>query len=178
MKRKGLIGLLLAITMSLIVGGCSHGSGVEFGAFAASLDSDDLGEGYGGGPKLELNPIDMVSIDARASWIQFDDTDIDMVPLEAAALLNFPMFWEHIVPYIGAGVGYYLFDGSGADLDDEVGFFPLAGLEVGLHSISFLAEARWLFLESDVAGAKGELRNLTEADVDGFGVNLGVLFRF
>jgi len=178
MKRKGLIGLLLAIAMSLIVGGCSHGSGVEFGAFAASLDSDDLGDGYGGGAKLELNPIDMVSIDARASWIQFDDTDIDMVPLEAAALLNFPMFWEHIVPYIGAGVGYYLFDGSGADLDDEVGFFPLAGLEVGLHSVSFLAEARWLFLESDVAGAKGELRNLTEADIDGFGVNLGVLFRF
>ena len=178
MNRNGYVGVLLAVVFSLIIGGCSHGSGVEFGAFAASLDSDDLGEGYGGGAKLELNPIDMVSIDARASWIQFDDTDIDMVPLEAAALLNFPMFWEHIVPYIGAGVGYYLFDGSGADLDDEVGFFPLAGLEVGLHSISFLAEARWLFLESDVAGAKGELRNLTEADVDGFGVNLGVLFRF
>lgn len=178
MSRNGYLSLLMALAFSLIIGGCSHGSGVEFGAFAASLDSDDLGEGYGGGVKLELNPIDLISIDARASWIQFDDTDIDMVPLEAAALLNLPLFWEHFVPYIGAGVGYYLFDGSGADLDDEVGFFPLAGLEVGLHSISFLAEARWLFLETDVAGAKGELRNLTDADVDGFGVNLGVLFRF
>jgi opacity protein-like surface antigen len=178
MNKKSLIGLLLVAMLSLGIGGCSHGSGVEFGAFGASLDSDDLGDGYGGGVKLELNPIDMISIDARASWIQFDDTDIDMVPLEAAGLLNFPMFWEHIVPYVGAGVGYYMFDGSGADLDDEVGFFPLAGLEIGLHSVSVLAEARWLLLETDVAGAKNELRNLTEADVDGFGVNLGLLFRF
>lgn len=178
MNGKTCIGLVLAVTLSLMVGGCSHGSGVEFGAFGASLDSDDLGDGYGGGVKLELNPIDMISIDARASWIQFDDTDIDMVPLEAAGLLNFPMFWEHIVPYIGAGVGYYMFDGSGPDLENEVGFFPLAGLEIGLHSVSVLAEARWMLLEADIDGAQEELQNLTEANVDGFGVNLGLLFRF
>ena len=178
MNRKGFVGLLLTASLALALGGCSHGSGTEFGAFGASLDSDDLGDGYGGGVKLELNPIDMVSVDARASWIQFDDTDIDMVPLEVAGLLNFPMLWEHIVPYVGAGVGYYLFDGSGPDLEDEVGFFPLAGLEIGLHSVSILAEARWLFLEADIDGAQEELRNLTEADVDGFGVNLGLLFRF
>ena len=178
MNGKVFIGLLLAATLSLIVGGCSHGSGVEFGAFAASLDSDDLGEGYGGGAKLELNPIDMVSVDARASWVHFDNTHIDMIPLEAAGLFNFSMFWEHFVPYIGAGVGYYMFDGNGADLDDEVGFFPLAGLEIGLQSFSFMAEARWLFLETDVEGANQELRNLTEADADGLGVNLGVIFRF
>ena len=120
----------------------------------------------------------MISVDARASWVHFDDTDIDMIPLEAAALLNFPLFWEHIVPYIGAGGGYYLFDGDGADLDDQVGFFPLAGLEIGLHNVSILVEARWLFLETDVDNAKGELRNITEADVDGFGANIGLIFRF
>ncbi|UCD53108.1 MAG: hypothetical protein JSW27_10785 [Phycisphaerales bacterium] len=178
MDRKRCSGMMLVTTLALMIGGCSHGSGLEFGAFGSSLDSDDLGDGYGGGVKAELNPIDMISVDARASWIHFDDTDIDMVPLELAGLLNFPILWEHIVPYIGAGVGYYLFDGSGADLDDEVGFFPLAGLEIGLHSVSVLAEARWLFLETDVEGAEDELRNLTEADVDGLGVNLGLLFRF
>jgi len=175
MNGKGFIGLVL---VALVLGGCSHGSGVEFGMFGSSLDSDDLGAGYGGGAKLELNPIDAISVDARASWIHFDDTDIDMIPLEAAGLLNFPLLWEHIVPYIGAGVGYYLFDGDGADLDDQVGFFPLAGLEIGLHSVSILAEARWLFLETDADNAKNELRNITEADVDGFGVNLGLLVRF
>jgi len=99
-----------------------------------------------------------------------------MFPLEAAALLNFPLMFEHVVPYVGAGAGYYLFDGS--DLDDEVGFSPLAGLEIGFQSLSVMAEARWLFLEADADSAKEELRNLREADLDGFGVNLGVLFRF
>jgi len=178
MKVRLFVGLVLAAALALALSGCSHGSGIEFGVFGSSLDSDDLGDGRGGGVKLEVNPIDAVSIDARASWIQFDDTDIDMIPLEAAGLFNFPLLFEHIVPYIGAGVGYYLFEGDGADLDEQVGFFPLAGLEIGLHSISVLAEARWLFLETDVENAKNELKGLDDADVDGFGANIGVLFRF
>jgi len=178
MNVKGFVLLLLIGGSALVLGGCSHGSGVELGVFGSSLDSDDLGEGYGGGAKLELNPIDRVSVDARASWIHFNDTSIDMMPLELAGLLNFPRIGERIVPYIGAGVGYYLFDGDGADLDDEVGFFPLAGLEIGLQRLSILAEARWLFLEADVDSAKDELENLTKATVDGFGVNLGLLLRF
>jgi opacity protein-like surface antigen len=177
MKANGVVVVLLLGILALCGAGCSTGSGVEFGAFGSSLDSDDLGTGYGGGVKAELNPIDMVSVDARASWIHFDDTDIEMFPLEAAGLLNFPLLFEHVVPYIGAGVGYYLFEGDGADLDDQVGFFPLAGLEIGLHSVSILAEARWLFLETDVDNAKDELQNITDANVDGFGVNLGLLFR-
>jgi opacity protein-like surface antigen len=178
MNGKGILGIAVAAILALGFGGCSHGSGVEFGAFGTSLDSDDLGDGYGGGAKLELNPIDMVSVDARASWVHFDDTDVDMVPLEAAGLLNFPILFEHIVPYIGAGVGYYLFDADEADLDDQVGFFPLAGLEIGLHSVSIMAEARWLFLETDVDSAEAELADITEADVDGFGANIGLIFRF
>jgi hypothetical protein len=178
MKMKGFVGVAALVALALAGGGCSHGSGVEFGAFGSSLDSDDLGDGYGGGAKLELNPIDPISVDARASWIHFDDVDVDMVPLEAAGLVNFPMFFEHVVPYVGVGAGYYLFDGDEADLDDEVGFFPLAGLEIGLHSVSVLVEARWLFLETDVDSAEAELRNLLEADVDGLGVNAGLLFRF
>jgi outer membrane protein W len=125
-----------------------------------------------------LNPIDWVSVDARASWVNFSDTDVDMIPLELAGLVNFSMLGERIVPYVGAGVGYYLFEGDGADLDNEVGFFPVAGLEIGLQRLSLFAEARWLFLETDVDSAKAELRNLIEADVDGLGINLGLLFRF
>jgi len=178
MNGKGLICFAVLLALALTVGGCSHGSGVEFAAFGSSLDSDDLGDGYGGGVKLELNPVDMISVDARASYVHFDDTDVDMVPLEAAALLNFPLLFEHIVPYVGVGGGYYLFDGDSANLDDNVGFFPLAGLEIGLHSVSIMTEARWLFLEADVDSAENELENLQDADVDGFGANIGLLFRF
>ncbi|HPC95256.1 MAG TPA: outer membrane beta-barrel protein [Sedimentisphaerales bacterium] len=174
---KGLVVVLSLAVLALAGTGCSTGSGLECGVFGSSLDSDDLGEGYGGGAKVEINPIDILSIDARASWIHFDDTHVDMIPLEAAALLNFPILFEHIVPYIGAGGGYYFFDADEADLDDEVGFFPLAGLEIGFHKVSILAEARWLFLEADVDSAEEELENITEADVDGLGINVGLLFR-
>jgi hypothetical protein len=178
MDARQFIGLMLLAATGLCLAGCAHGSGVELGVFGSSLDSDDLGEGYGGGAKLELNPIDLVSVDARASWLRFSDTDIDMVPLEVAALLNSAALGERIVAYIGAGGGYYLFDGDEADLDDEVGFFPLVGLEIGFHRLSVLVEARWLFLEADVDSAEDELQNLEDADVDGFGVNAGLLFRF
>ncbi len=178
MKGRIRIGSALLVAAGIVLGGCSHGTGIELGAFGSSLKSDDLGQGYGGGAKLELNPIDWLSVDGRAGYIRFADTKVNMVPLEAAALLNFPMAGERIVPYVGAGAGYYLFEADDANLDNKVGFFPLAGLEIGLWRISFLAEARWLFLQTDIESAKGELRNLHEADVDGLGVNLGVLFRF
>lgn len=178
MKARQQIGLALLAGMALVLGGCAHGSGLEFGAYGSSLDSDDLGTGYGGGAKVEINPIDLISVDARASWIRFSDVDIDMIPLEAAALLNLAMFGERIVTYVGAGGGYYFFDSGEDDLDDDVGFFPLVGAEVGFHRVSVLAEARWLFLEADVDSAQDELQNLDDADVDGFGVNVGLLFRF
>ncbi len=178
MKGRKLVGSVLLVVAGFMLGGCGHGTGIEMGAFGSSLDSDDLGQGYGGGVKLEFNLIDWISVDGRASYIRFADTKVNMVPLEAAAFLNFPMAGERIVPYIGAGAGYYLFEAQDANLDNKVGFFPLAGLEIGLWRISFLAEARWLFLQTDVESAEGELRNLREADIDGLGVNLGVLFRF
>lgn len=178
MKGKDCIALVGLAVLALVVGGCRHGSGLELGAFGSMLDSDDLGDGYGGGAKVELNPIDLISVDGRASYVRFDDTGVDMFPVEVAGLINFGMVGERIVPYVGAGAGYYFFEGDDADLDDEVGFFPLAGIELGLHRVSVLAEARWLFLEADVDSAEAELENITEADVDGLGVNVGLLFRF
>lgn len=178
MRIRGFVSLAVVVLLSLAVGGCMTGSGIEFGILGSSLDSDDLGQGYGGGAKLELNPIDLVSVDARASWLHFDDTNIDVIPLEVAGLLNFPLLFERIVPYVGIGAGYYMFDGSGADLDDEVGYFPVVGLEVGFHRLSLLAEARYLFLEADANNGKGPLAGDRKADIDGPGINVGLLFRF
>lgn len=179
MKGSRFIRLASLVVGCVALGGCaSSGTGLELGAFGSYLNSNDLGPGYGGGAKVELNPIDWLSVDGRASWIHFADTDVTMVPLEVAGLLNFPLAGERIVPYVGAGAGYYLFEAADADLQNKVGFFPLVGLEFGLWRVSVLAEARWLFLQTDVESARGELRNLDEADVDGLGINVGVLFRF
>jgi hypothetical protein len=178
MQGKKVISLAVLVVLCVVLDGCSHGPGIDLGAYGSSLKSKDLGQGYGGGAKLGLRPVDWLSVDGRASYIRFADTSVNMVPLEAAGLLKFPMLGEHFVPYVGAGAGYYLFQATDADLENKVGFFPLAGLEIGLWRVSLLAEARWLFLQTDVKSAQNELRNLREADVDGLGINVGVLFRF
>jgi hypothetical protein len=168
MSRKGFIGVVSAAVLSLVIGGCgSTGSGTEFGVFGTYLEGGDLGAGYGGGAKLEANPIDLVSIDGRASWVSFDDGG-DVIPLEVAGLINLPLLGERFVPYVGAGVGYYIFDES--LIDDEWGYFPVVGLEVGLQKFSLMAEARWLFLEPDAGSS--------DVDGDGVGANVGLIWRF
>jgi hypothetical protein len=178
MRAKNCAGLVLLSVVALSVMGCSAGSLVNVGAFGSYLDSDDLGDGYGGGVKLELKPIDVLSVDGRAGYIYFDDAEIHMFPLEGVGRVNFPLLGERIVPYAGVGAGYYIFEGDDADLDDDVGFFPLVGLEAGLKRVALFAEARWLFLEADVDDAVDELEDLDDADVDGLGINVGLLFRF
>ena len=48
----------------------------------------------------------------------------------------------------------------------------------GFRRVAVFGEARWLFLETDVDSALDELENLDEADIDGLGINVGLLFRF
>ena len=175
--KRGWITLSL-LTVLLAITAPAQALDVESGAFLATIDSDDLGNGTGVGTKFGVSPMDFVVLEGRVSWIEFDDFNIDMIPLEVSGRLNFSLFGNWIVPYVGAGAGYYLFQADGADLDDNVGFFPLAGIELGLHNIAFFAEARWLFLETDVDSARAELDDIGEANVDGFGVNIGALVRF
>jgi hypothetical protein len=177
MNRARGIGWVLLALAAVCLNGCTAGSFVELGTFGSYLDSDDLGPGYGGGAKLEVKPTDWLSVDGRASWVFFDDFDISMIPLEAALRLNVPMFGERIVPYAGVGAGYYYFEADDVDLDSNVGYFPLVGLEIGLRRVALFAEARWLVLETDTDAALEELGDL-DADVDGLGINVGLLFRF
>jgi hypothetical protein len=88
---------LLAVT-SMFMAGCSAGSLGAVGAVGSYLDSDDLGDGYGGGVKLEVKPTDVLSVDGRASWIYFESFEIHMIPLEAALRLNLPLIGERIIP--------------------------------------------------------------------------------
>jgi hypothetical protein len=169
------IGWVLLALAAVCLNGCTAGSVAELGVFGSHLDSDDLGAGYGAGVKLEIKATDWLSVDGRASWVHFDDFDVDMLPLEVALRLNFPLLGERIVPYAGVGGGHYSFEADDIDLADNVGYFPLVGLEVGTRRVALFVEARWLFLDTDVDTA---LENIPEADVDGLGINAGLLFRF
>ena len=120
MNGKRLFALASIALLAVVGGGLgSTGSGPELGVFGTYLEGGDLGDGYGGGVKLEYNPIDLISIDGRVSYVELGKAEV--IPVEGAALLNLPLFWEHFVPYAGVGLGYYFFDHDVVDLDDDWG---------------------------------------------------------
>ncbi len=172
------VGCVLLAMVSLSLTGCGTGTRSAAGVFGSYLDSDDLGDGYGIGGKVEVKPADALSVEGRVSWMYFSDVEVHMIPLELVGRVNWPLLDERVIPYIGVGGGYYFFEGDDVDLDNSGGFFPLAGLEVGRRRASLFAEVRWLFLNADIEDGGNELGNRREADVDGFGFNAGVLFRF
>jgi hypothetical protein len=179
--RSWLAGGIVAVGLA----GATPVSALDFsvGAFGSYYDAEDASDAWGGGALVRMGIVDWFAIDARASYLDFSDSEFRMVPLEATALFRLPLYNQKLVPYAGVGVGYYIFDvrDSDADIDDGVGFFPLVGLELRFGSRnqwSLFGEARWLFLSSDIDEAEDELRNLNDDDIDGLGVNVGIMYRF
>ena len=145
------------------------------GLYGSYWDSDDLDEGIGGGAKVTFDVTNVLALDLRASYINFDELEMNVVPLEGSLQIGIP-FGEAISPYGGIGMGYYFFDADEADVDDEVGFFALGGLELHLREgVSLFGEIRYFVLEADVKDALDEVEDLDdELSFDGYGVNFGL----
>jgi len=172
--------LLLTSSTVLLVAGAHTASALDFGVsgFGSYYDADKAGEAYGGGALVRMGIFDWLAADARLSRLEFDDTDLEVTPIEVAGLARIALFDERLVPYGGVGVGYYLFDDSNqANVDDGYGFFPVVGLDWRFGAKrhwSVFAEVRWLVLDEDfeVPGVP------SSDDIDGVAVNAGVGFKF
>ncbi len=139
-------------------------------------DDADSGIGLGLQYGWELDPA--FRVDTRVSFVQFTDIDLDMIPLEATAAVNFGD--ADVIPYVGVGVGYYLLEADRGTVDDDVGFRLLAGVDwPATERLNWFAEASWLWLEADVdqefAATEGTKNTI---ELDGIGINLGVRCRF
>ncbi|MFC1765058.1 outer membrane beta-barrel protein [Planctomycetota bacterium] len=166
---KKIVILVLCLSMT-----SAAWAGLESSIFASYMDSKDIGNGWGLGLKTELNLWKWLGIDTRVSYLKFDDVfNIDMIPLEAALVLNIPLADQRFNPYGGIGIGYYFMNGNRWDFQDEIGYFPFLGIKAGAKSVSFMGEVRWLGLESSY-------NNSTNSDVkvDSLGVNLGLVIRW
>jgi len=106
-----------------------------------------------------------------------------LIPLEAGLLFNLPLQDSPLNLYGGGGIGYAIIpEADDVDLDDEICFYAVAGVEFSLSdSASLFAEAQYRVLEVDGA----EVDDYGEVDLDdekvdfsGFGINAGLLFRF
>ncbi len=165
--------------------GLNSAAALDFsvGPMGSYYDADKAGDAWGGGVIGRLGILDWFAVDARASYLDIEHSDLNMVPLEAAATFRLPLFENRLVPYAGAGVGYYLYeeDSDRVDAKDDVGYFPLVGLEYRFGSNqqwALFGEARWLFISSSIKSAGDQLDDFNSDDIDGFGANVGILYRF
>ena len=149
---------------------------------------DDDGENfYHLGLRGVVGFTDWLGLDLRASaalWTE--DTGERLYPLEIGPVFRLKL--EKVTPYVGGGIGYYIFD-SDADLvvDDDFGFYLMGGLEVPVSDqLSFFAEARYTNVESEGstsgirAGPGGIVvsRTVIEGDIDAISGHVGALWKF
>ena len=156
------------------------------GVFASRWDSQDYGTLTGYGVRFGWNFFDPLGLEARASYFESKDDEIEttLIPLEAALTLRIPLH-RHFVPYVGAGAGYYFKDAEYHaetdtwDSSEEIaGYFGLAGLNLYLGAVSLFAEAKYNLVgtDDDLEWRGDEVA--AENSLDGFSYSAGLKLGF
>jgi hypothetical protein len=180
--------ILLLFTLAALVAGAPAMAG-DFGLFGSYWDTDALGETAGGGIKLGFGDA-ALRFELRGSYFPdlsedlgdlieegTGETEVEAIVPEAGVTFNFtPQSAAQF--YLGAGLSYYLLDINDFELDDEVGYYGVAGFILGGDSggPAFFAEALYRSVEGTVTD--GSLEEEVDLDLSGLSANLGVLFRF
>ncbi len=177
-------------------------AGFSIGGFGGVMDTELLGEGtyYGGQIEAGVEPISFIIRGGVAD--DFDEFfydkigykgpnhyDLDefcILPLEAGVLLRLP---EGILPLIGiyggGGVGYYYIPAidiyshhhriSETDpVDDLVGYWACAGVELDLSPVHVFAEAKYVDACDEVGVGWDDHHFTYEIDLTGWTCILGV----
>lgn len=167
------------------------GNGLGF--YGSYWNPEDLDNAWGGGAKVQVEVVPSIYVEARAGYfheVEAEDEDsedapkLNIVPLELAGILKFPV--DQITPYVGAGAGYYMFDvadepeGISITVDDKIGYFAVAGLELSLaENASLFGEAKYTWLdEVDIEATGFGMTIKDEGDLSGFGANVGLLLKW
>ena len=180
--------LLFVLAVATLAAGAPAMAG-DFGLYGSYWDTDALGETAGGGVKYALGDAGL-RFEIRASY--FPDLTEDFGQLvengtgeaEVEALVPEAGITYNFAPgsnaqfYLGGGLSYYLLDINERDLDDEVGYYGLAGLILGGAGTgpAFFVEALYRSVEGTITD--DSLVEEVDLDLSGLSANLGVLFRF
>ncbi len=162
----------------------------SFGLFGTFYDTEDVDSSAGGGIRTRLGWLDL-----RASFLndltrdtspERLDFELQAVPLEAGVAFNFMEngAWS---PYAGGGVSYMMLDSDEVEIDDEAGFYAVAGQRLR-HARQPQLHGRGDLPQHGGAGGPRP-RNLSEIDditleeesaveLGGLGVNAGLSWRF
>ncbi len=144
----------------------ARGGETSLAGFATYWDGNKDGasggnaDGLGGGVKLRKKFLGFLSADIRASYIDFNDINTSVIPVEGTLMVGIPFFIE---PYAGIGAGYFFFD-SDLPIDDGTGVYGVLGLQLNLWVVGAFAELRYTEAEA--------------ALLDGTSANLGLMVKW
>ena len=183
MPRRALLLMLLTLMTTV------PASAGDLGIFGSYWDTDALGNTVGGGAKYSLGDAGL-RLELRGSY--YPDLTRDLEALVEGARGDLEV--EAIVPevgvafnfapesstqfYVGAGLSYYLLDAGAVDIDDQLGFYGLAGFSTGGggDGVGFFAELLYRSVEATIRD-RAIVESL-DIDLSGPSLNLGVIFRF
>lgn len=179
--------LFAAAALALIAGPAAAN---DFSVFGSYWDTQDMDEGLGGGAKLRLGRY----VELRGTYFSdlTADTDperfdfeVSAIPIEAGLRFDFTQ-GQSFTPYVGGGAGYYMLDTTEGEIDDEVGWYAVLGAEFGRQNsgLGFMAEAIYRQMEATVTDLPndfpdpGDVRDEVVLQLDGLGVNAGLVWHF
>lgn len=203
MNRKSLLALAVALCTVAFAGSALA---ADFSVFGSYWDVDQFDSTAGGGVKLAIPIGQVVQLDLRASYYEqivdndffdrvFDDdrrafrrNGVDILPLDVGLSVDFAPR-SSVVPFLGGGVSYFLLDTDRGNVDDEVGWYANGGIEFGARdNFGFFVEGLYRSATgtiesspedfSDVDDIDGIDFGKTEFDLEGFGANAGVIWRW
>ena len=158
MKRSMIV---LSISTILCLAGTAHALETSLAGYATYWNADRAGDGVGVGLRLQKVLVGMLAADASGGYVDFTNSDTQIIPLEASLKLSLPLF---ISPYAGVGAGYYVVDSDIPGYDDSAGYFGTLGLEFKILAVGAFAEVRYVDIE--------------ERFLDGTSANIGLLVKW
>ena len=164
-----------------------------YGSYWNTANADAVG---GGGARLGIPLGSTLDLDLRATYYEKLAADplarlgdaespfakgIRALPLDLGLRIDVARR-DVVNPYVGAGGTYYRLDSDSGNVRDEVGWYALAGLEIG----KFFVEADYRDVTATVkrdAGGPGdlfdtELIDRVDVDLSGVAVNAGFTWSF
>lgn len=195
---KKLILGLVAIAVAAVLA-TAPASARGFSLYGSYWDTDQAGEAVGGGLSFEIPINERVGVDLRGAWYSqgelenpfdegdtFTERDLNLAPVEAGLRFNFNPSGT-FSPYVGGGFSYIFMDldSDRFEVDDETGWYALGGARIGDGAgVDLLAEIAYRKAEATVSDSgltpvdEFDLEEDVALDIDGPGVNLGVVWNF
>jgi opacity protein-like surface antigen len=183
MKKTAIVCALTALGLGLLGG---PARAVDFGVFGSYQDTKDADSGYGGGVKLDfarfitLRASYFGDVTSNQRFATGNDFKLRVVPLEAGLQYKFQPD-ANFSPYLGGGASYFLLDTNRGNIDDELGWFAVGGVDIKTqHRFGVTLEAVYRSVDATVHDNRNSttFSDKVNLQLRGFGANAGLVWHF